>query len=172
MPISNITSKISNFFDRTTGTVGRRLTNSVKNDLARSPKGDSFATIPQELSARVQPKINIVVQKATTDADLRAVHQIDVEAFAQTDPVPTDFAEYKSSVEDLTSYVVKNSENKVVGYYQTEPIENASMYVYSIGIPKNLRGTKSSFNTLMAIKDDITKLAQQCRIKTVFKREP
>lgn len=112
MPISNITPKISNIFDRATGTIGRRLTNTVRNDLVRSPKGDSFVTIPQELSTKIKPTVN----KAVSDSDLREIHKIDMEAFAQTDPVPADFTGYKSSIEDLTSYVVKDGNNKVVGY--------------------------------------------------------
>ena len=102
------------------------------------------------------------VSKAT-EADLKEIHKIDLEAFAKTDPVANNFASYKADIEGqgLESHVIKSEDGKVVGYYQLEPMKNGELYIYSIGVPKELRNTKSSFAALSKMQESIKQIAAE-----------
>ena len=108
------------------------------------------------------------VEKAD-DAALREIHKIDSEAFAETDPVAQRFEDYKADIEEqnLDSYVIKDKNGKVTGYFQLEPMNGDQLYIYSIGVPKGLRNTKSSFATLKQIQENIKDIALKNGAKTV-----
>ena len=108
------------------------------------------------------------VEKAD-EAALKEIHKIDMEAFAETDPVPEKFEEYKADLEEqnLESYVIKDKDGKVTGYFQLEPMHGDQLYIYSIGVPKELRNTKSSFATLKQIQENIKNIALENGAKTV-----
>lgn len=162
-----ITPRVTQILDRTAETIGQRIPNIVRNDLARSPERDCFVSTPQSLAPNIRKPIQLNIKRAVSDYDISAIHQIDLEAFAQSDPVPSDLFRYKSSISHLKSYIVKNNSGEVTGYYQTEPVKNGLLYIYSIGIPKNLRGTKTSFHTLMQIKKSIQERAIAENVKTI-----
>lgn len=136
-------------------------------ELERTPAADCFVTRPRELTAKLPSTNGVTIREAVSDIDLKEIHRIEVAAKASIDPVPTKFVEYETSLDDLKSYIVRDEKKKVIGYYQTEPVQNSSLYISSIGVPKKLRGTKSSYRALMAIKEDVTKLAEQCGANTV-----
>ena len=108
------------------------------------------------------------VEKAD-DAALREIHKIDSEAFAETDPVAQRFEDYRADIEEqnLDSYVIKDKNGKVTGYFQLEPKHGEQLYIYSIGVPKELRNTKSSFATLKQIQENIKDIALKNGAKTV-----
>ena len=103
------------------------------------------------------------------EAALKEIHKIDMEAFAETDPVPEKFEDYKAYLEEqnIDSYVIKNKDGKVTGYFQLEPMHGDQLYIYSIGVPKELRNTKSSFATLKQIQENIKNIALEKGAKTV-----
>ncbi len=108
------------------------------------------------------------VEKAD-DAALREIHKIDSEAFAETDPVAQRFEDYKADIEEqnLESYVIKDKNGKITGYFQLEPMNGDQLYINSIGVPKELRNTKSSFATLKQIQENIKDIALKNGAKTV-----
>ena len=128
-------------------------------------------SIVQKPANNVQQGVNISdykVEKAD-DAALREIHKIDSEAFAETDPVAQRFEDYKADIEEqnLESYVIKDKNGKVTGYFQLEPMNGDQLYIYSIGVPKGLRNTKSSFATLKQIQENIKDIALKNGAKTV-----
>ena len=149
--------------------INQSCVSSVKNDYVRSPEKDCFMTTPDGLSNVAEHKMTMAVTEAITDEDLREIQKIDLEAFAQTDPISSSFKRYKADILDrgLESHVIKNENGKVVGYFQLEPIENGELYVYSIGIQKDLRKTKSSYEALKLIQENIQKVAFGKNIKKV-----
>ena len=149
--------------------INQSCVSSVKNDYVRSPEKDCFMTTPDGLSNVAEHKMTMAVTEAITDEDLREIKKIDLEAFAQTDPISSSFKRYKADILDrgLESHVIKNENGKVVGYFQLEPIENGELYVYSIGIQKDLRKTKSSYEALKLIQENIQKVAFGKNIKKV-----
>lgn len=173
MAIAAIVTKVRGLFSRGAQAVQHvRVPEHVRvpklvNDLERTPARDCLVTKPKDLTAKMPSIKDVAVHEAVSDIDLKEIHRIDLEAFAATDPVPKKFAQYKASLDDLKSYIVRDGKKKVIGYYQTEPMQNSSLYISSIGVPKKIRGTKSSYSALMAIKEDVTKLAEQCGANTV-----
>ncbi len=103
-----------------------------------------------------------------TDEDLREIQKIDLEAFDGRYEIDFDFQDYKKDLEEqgITTYVIK-SKNSVLGYYQLEPSENGELYIYSIGMNKKLKNTKSSFKFLHKLHKDITEFAKQNHIRKI-----
>ncbi|MDR1167371.1 MAG: GNAT family N-acetyltransferase [Heliobacteriaceae bacterium] len=125
------------------------------------------STVDTGKDGNVADKGNSAVTKAT-EADLREVHKIDLEAFKDTDPAAADFGQFKAQIEadGLTTYVVKNKEGKVTGYFQIEPITSyGELYINSIGVPKELRNTRASYDALKQIQEHITQIAKDHNLK-------
>lgn len=159
MPYTTVAPRVTNIIDRTVQRVEQEAIDIVRNDFVRSPKTDCFVTVPKLIKPKTN-SINLKVHRAVSDYDISEIHQIDLEAFKYTDPVPSNLFQYKQTIKELKSYIIKNNSGKTTGYYQTEPVKNGLLYIYSIGIPKELRGTKTSFYTLMKIKESITEIAK------------
>ena len=128
-------------------------------------------SIVQKPANNVQQGVNISdykVEKAD-ETTLKDIYEIDKEAFAETDPVADRFEDYKADIaeENLESYVIKNKDGKVTGYFQLEPMNGDQLYIYSIGVPKELRNTKSSFAALKQIQENIKNIALKNGAKTV-----
>ena len=70
--------------------------------------------------------------------------------------------------EQITTRVFKDSDGKVIGYYQLEPIKDGELYIYSIGVPKDLRNSKSSYVVLKSMQEEITNFAKDNQIKKVM----
>ena len=167
--LDKIISGIPNIRVKNIEEIDQSVVSSIKNNYVRSPEKDCFMTTPDGLSNVAEHKMTMAVTEAITDEDLREIQKIDLEAFAQTDPISSSFKRYKADILDrgLESHVIKNENGKVVGYFQLEPIENGELYVYSIGIQKDLRKTKSSYEALKLIQENIQKVAFGKNIKKV-----
>lgn len=125
----------------------------------------------QKPANNVQQGVNISdykVEKAD-ETTLKDIYEIDKEAFAETDPVADRFEDYKADIDkqNLESYVIKNKDGKVAGYFQLEPMHGDQLYIYSIGVPKELRNTKSSFAALKQIQENIKNIALKNGARTV-----
>lgn len=125
----------------------------------------------QKTANNVQQGVNISdykVEKAD-ETTLKDIYEIDKEAFAETDPVADRFEDYKADIDkqNLESYVIKNKDGKVAGYFQLEPMHGDQLYIYSIGVPKELRNTKSSFAALKQIQENIKNIALKNGARTV-----
>ena len=113
-----------------------------------------------ETSPIRRPKVEI---KQATEKDLKEIQKIDLEAFEGRYEIESDFDAYKADLESqgVTTYTMKAEDGSIIGYYQLEPVKNGELYVYSLGIKKELRGTKTSYIAIKQMQETITKLAQE-----------
>lgn len=167
MPTVQFISKITPLMKikKISKTPGAVTTNTIISNSAQQLKRDSFNI--QTPAIKRLPDLQMSIRKVISDEDLRKIYEIDLGAFADISPVPNDFTSYKHKIASLDSYIVKDNNGRVTGYYQIDPTEEAYIYISSIGIPKELRGTKTSFYTLMAIKDNIKQLAKEKNAKAI-----
>ena len=119
-----------------------------------------------EITRSINQKLSISV---ATDADLRAIQKIDMEAFEDRYVIDSDFEAYKADLleQEIKTYAIKGESGDVVGYYQLEPVENGELYIYSIGVKKELRNSRTSYNALKQIQNAITEIARNQNLDKV-----
>ena len=107
--------------------------------------------------------------KEASESDLMEIHKIDLEAFEGRYVIDSDFDEYKADLEDqgITTYAIKGKDDKVIGYYQLEPIKDGELYIHSIGLRSDLRRTTASYNALKQMQESITNFAKENNVKKV-----
>ena len=163
--IEKITSGITNILRKSSDEIGLKVVEKIKSDFVRSPKLGDVLNIQNPIEKNI-PKFSIV-KSINSDKDLAEIHRIDLEAFAEIDPVASDFAEFKKAIKGFDSYVVKNDSDSVVAYCQIEPACDGVLYVNSMGVSKELRKTKASYEALKLIQENTLKVAIESNIKMV-----
>ena len=110
-----------------------------------------------------------ITVEIASDADLREIQQIDLEAFEGRYDIASDFDTYKADLEDqeITTYAIKGNDGKVIGYYQLEPVENGELYIHSIGVRADLRNTMSSYRAIKQMQENIAQFAKENNVKKV-----
>lgn len=99
---------------------------------------------------------------------LRTIYDIDKVAFAETDP----YGSYEHMLSRITygkisSYIVKNTSNQIVGYYQLEPIRNKNLYIYSMGLKPEYRHTKQGYLAIQKAWNDILEYADKNNVESL-----
>ena len=99
---------------------------------------------------------------------MREIYEIDNEAFSETDPYDTyeDFIEIIRE-NNLSTYSIKDEKDKLLGYYQLEPIKNNDLYIDSIGLKKEYRKTKTGYQAIKQAWTEILKYALENNVKTL-----
>ncbi len=125
----------------------------------------------QTISESKQPTSISKLKKSSvaTPEDLKAVQKIDRENFAGHYEIEDNAAEYIGHLaeEQITTRVFKDAAGKIVGYYQLEAIKDGELYIYSIGVPKDLKNSRESYRVLKSMQEEITNFAKDNKIKKV-----
>lgn len=132
---------------------------------------EADGTLMSDTSAPTKPTATSGVKSniATSD-DLAIIHKMDIENFeGRGYGIIEDFEGYKADLESqgIETHVLKNQEGKIIGYYQLEPAKDGELYIYSIGVPKELQATKSSYAALKAMQEEITNIAKELGVEKV-----
>lgn len=157
-----------------TASVGEKITDKALKILGAAAASITAATIALSKKGKAKEatgdlNTSAFVSSIATDKDLEEIHKIDLEAFSENYDIYTDFEEYKRDIEEqnVTTYVIKSADGKVVGYYQLEPVEDGELYIYSMGVREDLRATRASVAILDRIRTEIIDTAVEQEIKTV-----
>jgi len=137
------------------------------NPLLRTPKSDCLVSAPKEIINVVKEENALTIKKAVSDKDLRKIHEINLEAFGSKDYSFGLFHALKESSERLNFYTVKNKSNEIIGSYELFPVENDSLYVAGLAIPKKIRKTALSYQALKLIQKNIRDFVLENNVKKV-----
>ncbi len=110
-----------------------------------------------------------VKSELATESDLVQIHQIDLETFAGNYQIFEDFYTYKVDLDKhgITTHTLKTEDGKFIGYYQLEPVENGELYIYSIGVKKELRNTRKSYDAIKKMQEEISDFAHEQGVEKV-----
>ena len=153
-------------------TVGRQVTDKAFKILGAASVAITAATIAMSKKGKVEnvsqtANDSFWISNIASDEDLAKIHKIDLEAFSKKYDVYSNFEEYKKELKDeeITTYVMKSKQGDVVGYYQLEPIEDGELYISSMAVEKDLRGTRSSVSVLSQIINEIIQIAKEQNVE-------
>lgn len=111
------------------------------------------------------PAISIRADRVNdSEADMREVYELDSLVFAQQDPYES-YEEFINFVNDnqLSTYVIRdeNNNNKIIGYYQLEPVKNGDLYIDSIGLKPEYRNSRKGYQTIKYAWEKILDYAKE-----------
>jgi len=111
------------------------------------------------------PAISIRADRVNdSEADMREVYELDSLVFAQQDPYES-YEEFKNFVNNnqLSTYVVRdeNNNNKILGYYQLEPVKNGDLYIDSIGLKPEYRNSRKGYQAIKYAWEKILDYAKE-----------
>ena len=150
----------------------------VREQTTKTETSESFETTEpvettensavKESAAPIIPPRKVTIEKAI-EADLREIQQIDLEAFTGRYDIYSEFETYKADLErqGVETFTMKSDDGSIIGYYQLEPVKNGELYIYSLGVKKELRHTKTGYKALKQMQTQITNLAQEQNIDKV-----
>lgn len=97
----------------------------------------------------------------SSEADMHEVYELDRQLFAEQDPYDS-YEEFKNIVRNnqLSTYVVKDGNNRMLGYYQLEPVKNGDLYIDSIGLKPEYRNSRKGYQTIKYAWDEILNYAR------------
>ena len=99
-----------------------------------------------------------------SESDMHEVFELDKLVFAEQDPYE-DYEEFKSFINNnqLSTYVVRdeNDNNKILGYYQLEPVKNGDLYIDSIGLKPEYRNSRKGYQAIKASWANILNYARE-----------
>jgi len=103
------------------------------------------------------------VHRVRSDEDWRKLHELDFKIFGALfpDSVPEYFYDYKEATEYLSPFIAQNPQSKIIAYWFIQRTGLHEFYINSIGIPKELRGTKVAHHALMAAQEQLLDLAEK-----------
>lgn len=110
-------------------------------------------------SSRYLDKINIA-----TEEELKVVQKICIEnSGGKYNYNQEEFEKYNANLKNknIQTYVLKNDENKITGYYQIEPDQYNEVSVYSIGISEDIQDNNEVCSAFEFIQNDIIKISQK-----------
>lgn len=102
------------------------------------------------------------------DEAMRAVYDIDREAFADLDSY-SDYDDFKSFIEDsdISVYALKDNHGEIIGYYNLEPIKNGDLYIDSIGLKPQYRNSRKGYAAINQSWDKIQEYARDNNVETM-----
>ncbi len=97
-----------------------------------------------------------------SEADMHEVYELDRQLFAEQDPYDS-YEEFKNIVRNnqLSTYVVKDENNRMLGYYQLEPVKNGDLYIDSIGLKPEYRNSRKGYQTIKYAWEKIQDYARE-----------
>lgn len=135
--------------------------NGIRMDLVRSPKVDSY------LASNSLRKPKLVVTSALSRKDSKQIFKIIWEKLKPTKNIFLNYIGVKLNFLEDETWVIKNGENKFVGFYKLDLIENDILQIGAIGIKKELRKTKSAYEALKLMDKSIKEFATKHNVKKV-----
>ena len=99
-----------------------------------------------------------------SESDMHEVFELDKLVFAEQDPYE-NYEKFKSFINNnqLSTYVVRdeNDNNKILGYYQLEPVKNGDLYIDSIGLKPEYRNSRKGYQAIKASWANILNYARE-----------
>lgn len=165
--INIITSKLGKDFHPIN--IVKKLKNIALTNPNNNGRGLEHCYKPLLTIASTALAINLKTEKVNdSENDLREIYDIDKEAFSETDPYQ-NYEDFIAIIREngLSTYSIKDETNKVLGYYQIEPIKNNDLYIDSIGLKKEYRKTKTGYQAIKQAWTEIIKYAIDNNVKTL-----
>lgn len=117
---------------------------------------------------QTSPDGDIIFSKANdNDSEMRAIYDIDSDAFAEQDPFDSyeDYIRYLDE-HNTSVYSVKNKDNELLGYYAFEPVTDGNMYIYSIALKPEYRNSRIGYK---AIQESWPKILVEAKAQGAIK---
>jgi len=148
----------------------RTVTNPVNNDAGTVTEMEVHVApnIYRQYLPNMQ-QVNLTSARANdSEAAMREVYNIDREAFANLDPYDS-YEEFKNFVAEnnMSTYVVKDDDNAILGYYQLEPVKDGDLYIDSIGLKPEYRNSRKGYQAIKYSWQKILDYARENNVQTL-----
>ena len=145
----------------------RREQTETQNNNVTFPDLNEYQPVTPGLfnSYGINQPLQLKIERVNdSESDMHEVFELDKLVFAEQDPYE-DYEEFKSFINNnqLSTYVVRdeNDNNKILGYYQLEPVKNGDLYIDSIGLKPEYRNSRKGYQAIKASWANILNYARE-----------